>query len=140
MRNSNQMERELFEKANVSIDTPMCVEESADDKALKDTMLEEVQITKLLVYNLSLSGGDINREPPLAYAILRMTHQEHGEDWEVVAELPTPKKLFFLKFYVMKQIDPFQTCREYSSNYQHIVKFAVIIVLVEDVEQLIFLH
>ncbi len=28
---------------NVSIDTTMCVEESDDDKALKDTMLKEVQ-------------------------------------------------------------------------------------------------
>jgi len=36
--------------------------------------------------------------------------------------------------------DPFQTCREYSQDYQCIVKFVVIVVLVEDVEQLIFLH
>jgi hypothetical protein len=36
--------------------------------------------------------------------------------------------------------DPFQTCRKYSQYYQHIVKFAVTVVLVEDVEQLIFLH
>jgi hypothetical protein len=61
-------------------------------------MLKEVQITKLPMYNLSFSGWDMNREPPLAFAILGMTHQEHNEDWEVVAELPTPRKLFFLKF------------------------------------------
>ncbi len=36
--------------------------------------------------------------------------------------------------------DPFQTCREYSWDYQRIVKFGIIVVLVEDVEQLIFLH
>jgi hypothetical protein len=40
----------------------MCVEESVDDKAFKDTMLEEVQRTKLLVHNLAISGGDMNRE------------------------------------------------------------------------------
>jgi len=38
------------------------------------------------------------------------------------------------------KFDPFQTCREYSRNYQCIVKFVITIVLVEDVEQLIFLH
>jgi hypothetical protein len=36
--------------------------------------------------------------------------------------------------------DPFQTCKEYSQDYEHIVKYVVTIVLVEDVEQLIFLH
>jgi hypothetical protein len=36
--------------------------------------------------------------------------------------------------------DPFQTHREYSGDYQRIVKFVVTVVLVEDVEQLIFLH
>ncbi len=73
------------------------MEESANDKALKDTMLEEVQRTKLLVHNPIVSGGDMNREPPLAFTILGTTHQEHSEDWEVVAKLPTPKKVF-LKF------------------------------------------
>ncbi len=75
----------------------MCVDESADDKALKDTILEEVQRIELPVHNLAVSGRDMNREPPLASAILGMTHQEHSEDWEVVVELPTPKKLLFLK-------------------------------------------
>jgi hypothetical protein len=75
--NSNQMQRELLEKVDASIDTTMCVDESADDKALKDTMLEEVQRTELPVHNLAISGGDMNREPPLASAILGMTHQEH---------------------------------------------------------------
>jgi hypothetical protein len=75
----------------------MCVEESADDKALKDTMLEEVQRTKLLVHNFVVSGKDMNREPPSTSSILGMTHQEHNEDWKVVVELPTPKKLLFLK-------------------------------------------
>jgi hypothetical protein len=42
----------------------MCVEENVDDKALKDTMLEEVQKTKLQVHNIHVSGGDMNREPP----------------------------------------------------------------------------
>ncbi len=37
-------------------------------------------------------------------------------------------------------VDPFQTCREYNWDYQHIMKFVVTVVLVEDVEQLIFLH
>jgi hypothetical protein len=75
----------------------MCVEESADDKALKDTMLEEVQKTKLPVHNPVISGGVMNKEPPSTSAILGMTHQEHNEDWEVVGGLPTPKKLLFLK-------------------------------------------
>jgi hypothetical protein len=75
----------------------MCVEENVDDKALKDTMLDEVQRTKLLLQNPVVNGGVMNREPPLASAILRMTHQKHNEDWEVVAELLTPKKLLFLK-------------------------------------------
>jgi hypothetical protein len=88
---------ESLEKANVSINTTMCVEESDDDKVLKDTMLKELQKTKLLVHNPIVSGRNMNREPPLAFAILGMTHQEHNEDWEVVEELPTPKKLF-LKF------------------------------------------
>jgi hypothetical protein len=75
----------------------MCVEENVDDKALKNTMLKEVQKTKLQVHNIHVSGEDMNREPPSASAILGMTHQEHSEDWEVVAELPTLKKLLFLK-------------------------------------------
>jgi hypothetical protein len=37
-------------------------------------------------------------------------------------------------------LDPFQTCREYNRDYQRIAKFVVVVVLVEDVEQLIFLH
>jgi hypothetical protein len=76
----------------------MCVEENANDKALKDTMLKEVEKTKLQVHNIHVSGGDMNREPPLASAILGMTHQKHNEDWEVVVEFPTLKKLLFLKF------------------------------------------
>jgi len=72
----------------------MCLEENANDKAFKDIMLKEVQKTKLQVHNIHVNGGDMYREPPLAFAILRMTHQEHSEDWEVVAELPTLKKLF----------------------------------------------
>ncbi len=96
--NNNQTQRESFEKANVPIDTTMCMEENADDKALKDTMLEEERKTKLQVHNIHVSEGDVNREPPLASAILGMTHQEHSEDWEVVAELPTLKKLLFLNF------------------------------------------
>ncbi|CAM6022364.1 unnamed protein product [Sphagnum balticum] len=80
-KNSNQTQRELLEKADAYIDT---------------TMLEEVQRTELPVHNLVVSGGDMNREPPPASAILG-THQEHSEDWEVVVELPTPKKLLFLK-------------------------------------------
>jgi hypothetical protein len=83
--------------ADVSIDTTMCVEQSVDCKALKDTMLQEVQRTKLLVHNPDVSGGNMNSEAPLTSAILGMTHQEHSEDWEVVVELPTPNKLFFLK-------------------------------------------
>jgi hypothetical protein len=75
----------------------MCVEENVDDKALKDTMLEEVQKTKLQVHSIHVSGGNMNREPPSASTILGMTHQEHNEDWEVVMELPTLKKLLFLK-------------------------------------------
>jgi hypothetical protein len=74
------------------------VEESADDKALKDTMLKDVQITKLLMHNPVVSGGNMNRESPSTSTILGMTHQEHNEDWEVVAKLPTLKKLLFLKF------------------------------------------
>jgi hypothetical protein len=54
----------LLEKTNVSIDTTMCVEERANDKALKDIMLEEVHITKFLVHNPAISGGVMNREPP----------------------------------------------------------------------------
>jgi hypothetical protein len=76
----------------------MCVKESADDKVLKDTMVEEVQRTKLLVHNLVINGRDMNREPPSTSTILGMTHQKHSEDWEVVVKLLTPKKLFFLKF------------------------------------------
>jgi len=90
--------QESFEKADVSIDTTMCMEESVDDKALKDIMLEEVQRTKLPMHNFGVNGRDMNRESPSAFAILGMTHQEHSEDWEVVIELPTPKKLLFLKF------------------------------------------
>jgi hypothetical protein len=75
----------------------MCVEEIDDDKAFKDTMLEEVQKTKLPVHNHVVNGGVMNKEPPSASAILGMTHQEDIKDWEVVAKLPTPKKLFFLK-------------------------------------------
>jgi hypothetical protein len=47
----------------------MCVEDSADDKALKDIMLEEVQRTKLPMHNPIISGGFMNREPPSAFAI-----------------------------------------------------------------------
>ncbi len=100
--NSNQTHRESLEKAYVSIDTTMCVEESANDKVIKDTMLEEVQITKLIVHNPTVSGGDMNREPPSASRILRMTHQENSEDWEVVTKLLTLKKLLFLKFEAMR--------------------------------------
>jgi hypothetical protein len=50
------------------------------------------------MHNPTISEGDMNREPPLASPILRMTHQEHSEDREVVAKLPTPKELLFLKF------------------------------------------
>ncbi len=96
--NNNHSQKKLLEKAYVSINTTMCVKESVDDKAFKDTMLEEVPRTKLLVHNPTVSGGDMNKEPPIASTILRITHQEHSEDWEVVAELPTSKKLLFLKF------------------------------------------
>ncbi len=65
---------------------------------IRFSMLEEVQRIELPVHNLAISGGDMNREPPPDFAILGMTHQEHSEDWEVVAELPTSKKLLFLKF------------------------------------------
>jgi hypothetical protein len=50
------------------------------------------------MHNLDVNGRYMNREPPLASAILRMTHQEHSDDWEVVMELLTPKKVLFLKF------------------------------------------
>ncbi len=96
--NNNQTQKESLEKVNIPIDTTTCMEENADDKALKDTMVEEEQKTKLQVHNIHVSEGDMNREPPLASAILGMTHQEHSEDWEVVAELPTLKKLLFLNF------------------------------------------
>jgi hypothetical protein len=75
----------------------MCVEDNVDDKAFKDTMLDEVQKFKLQVHNLQVSGGDMNRESPLAFTILGMSHQKHSQDWEVVAKLPTLKKLLFLK-------------------------------------------
>jgi hypothetical protein len=55
-QNNNQAQRELLEKVDVSINTTMCVEENADDKVVKDTMLEEVQKTKLQVHNLHVSG------------------------------------------------------------------------------------
>ncbi len=58
----------------------------------------------------------------------------------MVVELFTPKKLLFKFLGNEENFNPFQTCKEYSKDYQHIVKFAVIVVLVEDVEQLIFLH
>jgi hypothetical protein len=70
----------LLEKVDVSINITMCVEESVDDKAFKDTMLEEVQRTKLPTHNPAISRRDMNREPPSAFSILRMTHQEHNED------------------------------------------------------------
>jgi hypothetical protein len=95
--NNNQTQRESLEKVNVSIDTTMCVEENANDKALKDTMLKKVQKTKLQVHNIHVSERGMNREPPSASAILGMTHQEHSEDWEVVVELFTLKKLLFMK-------------------------------------------
>ncbi len=50
------------------------------------------------MHNPTVSGGDMNREPPSVSPILGMTHQEHNEDWEVVVKLPTRKKLLFLKF------------------------------------------
>lgn len=114
---SNQTQRESLEKADASIDTTMCVEESADDKALKDTTLEEVQRTELPVHNPAVSGGDINREPPLPSAILGMAHQEHTEDWEVVAELPTPKSTLLETLGSDANLDPSQTCREYSRDF-----------------------
>jgi hypothetical protein len=61
-------------------------------------MLEKVQRTNLPMHNPTVSGGDMNREPPSVSPILGMTHQEHNEDWEVVVKLPTRKKLLFLKF------------------------------------------
>jgi len=45
----------------------MCVEENVDDKALKDTMLDEVQRTKLLLHNVVVNGGVMNKEPPCIY-------------------------------------------------------------------------
>ncbi len=114
---SNQTQRESLEKADASIDTTMCVEESADDKALKDTTLEEVQRTELPVHNPAVSGGDINREPLLPSAILGMTHEEHTEDWEVVAELPTPKSALLETLGSEANLDPSQTCREYSRDF-----------------------
>jgi hypothetical protein len=69
-----------------------------------------------------------------------MTHQKHSEDWEVVTKLFTPNKTALLEILGNEaNFDPFQTCNEYSRYYQCIVKFAVTVVLVEDVE-LIFLH
>jgi hypothetical protein len=68
------MQRESLEKAYVSINTTMCVEESANDKVLKDTMLK-VQRTELLMHNPNVSGRDMNREPPSTSPILRMTRQ-----------------------------------------------------------------
>jgi hypothetical protein len=51
------------------------------------------------------------------------------------------KKITFLEILGNgANFDPFQTCRECKRDYQRIVKFFVTIVLVEDVEQLIFLH
>jgi hypothetical protein len=73
--NSNKTQRESLEKADVSIYTTMCVEESVDHKVLKDTMLEEVQRIKLLMHSHVICGRDTNREPPSAFAILRMIHQ-----------------------------------------------------------------
>jgi translation initiation factor 4G len=114
---SNQTQRESLEKVDASIDTTMCVEESADDKALKDTTLEEVQRTELPVHNPAVSGGDMNRDPPLPSAILGMTHQEHTEDWEVVAELPTPKSALLETLGSEANLEPSQTCREYSRDF-----------------------
>jgi hypothetical protein len=37
------MQKESLEKAYVSINTTMCVEESVNDKVIKDTMLEAVK-------------------------------------------------------------------------------------------------
>jgi hypothetical protein len=42
----------------------MCVKENVDDKVLKDTMLDEVQRTKLLLHNPIVNGGVMKREPP----------------------------------------------------------------------------
>jgi hypothetical protein len=64
----------------VFIGTTMCAEENADDKAFKDTMLEEVQRNKLPMHNLAIDGRNMNRQPPSTFAILGMTHQEHNED------------------------------------------------------------
>jgi hypothetical protein len=47
---------------------------NVDDKALKDTMLKEVQKTNLPVHNPIVSGGNMNREPPSVSPILGMTH------------------------------------------------------------------
>jgi hypothetical protein len=58
----------------------------------------------------------------------------------VVTELLTPKKLLFKFLGNEANFNPFPTCRKYSEDYQRIVKFAVTVVLVEDVEQRIFLH
>jgi hypothetical protein len=52
----------------------MCVKESANDKVLKDIVLEDVQRTKFLVHNPVVNGRGMNREPTLSFAILRMTH------------------------------------------------------------------
>jgi hypothetical protein len=69
------MQRESLEKTNVSMDTTMCVEKSDDDKAFKDTMLKEVQRTKLPMHNHVINGQDMNKEPQSASTILGMTHQ-----------------------------------------------------------------
>ncbi len=95
--NNNQTQKESFEKVDVSIDITMCVEENVDDKAFKDTMLDEVQKIKLQVHNLHVGRGDMNRELPSTSTILGMSHQEHSQNWEVVAKLLTLKKLLFLK-------------------------------------------
>jgi hypothetical protein len=51
------------------------------------------------------------------------------------------KEIVFLEILGSEaNFDPFQTCRKYSKYYQCIVKFVITIFLVEDVEQLIFLH
>ncbi len=64
----------IASKTSTSVEE-MCVEESPNDKALKDTMLEEVQRAKLPMHNPIVNGRVMNREPPSAYAILGMTHQ-----------------------------------------------------------------
>jgi hypothetical protein len=61
----------LLEKANVSIDTSMCVEENVDDKALMDTILKEVQKTKLQVHNIHVNGGDMNMQTTISLCHLR---------------------------------------------------------------------